>query len=116
MTNAEFIERFRLAVYESSIKAVTDLLQKPPGRRPPESLVALSRWFNQLSPDDRDRVRATIQLATHQAVFGMLTVLDGARSITVAGEAGSIEVRYKTEEQSIPLNDPEGDALHELFC
>ena len=49
-------------------------------------------------------------------VAPMLTVLDGTRSITVAGEAGSIEVRYKTEEQSIPLNDPEGDALHELFC
>jgi hypothetical protein len=116
MTSDEFTKRIRQVVYDSSIEGVVGLLQKPPGRRPSQTLVALSQWFNQLPLDEKERIRATIQLAVRQAVFGMLTVLDGARSIADAEERGTLELRYNIEGQSVLLNDPAGEALHDLFA
>jgi hypothetical protein len=77
--------------------------------------VALSEWFTQLPREDEERVRATIQLAAGQAVFGMLAVLDGVRSIAEAGEAGSLELRYTRQAESVLLNDPAAVPLHDLF-
>jgi hypothetical protein len=116
MTSEEFVRRIRLAVYEPAIEGCLSLLEKPPGRRPAESIVALSQWYNQLPPDDKERVRATIQMGVGKAVFGMLTVLDGVRAIREAGEeTGTLELRYITGGRSILINDPTGEFLHDLF-
>ena len=115
MTAEEFTRRIRQAVYDSSIEGVISLLQRPPGRRPSQTLVALSQWFNQLPVAEQEQIRATIQLAVRQAVFGMLTVLDGVRSISDAGERGTLELRYNSEGQSVLLNDPAGEPLHDYF-
>ena len=117
MTNEQFITGIRKAVYEPTVDGIVSLLKKPPGRRASPNLVALSAWFNQLAPEDRERVRAAIQLAARQAVFGMLAVLDGVRSITeTAGEAGSLELRSTNQSGTILLNDPAAVALHDLFA
>jgi hypothetical protein len=51
-----------------------------------------------------------------QAVFGMLTVLDGVKAIREAGEeTGTLELRYITQGRSILINDPTGEFLHDLF-
>ena len=115
MTSETFVERIRQAVYESSVKGVIGLLQTPPGRRPSQTLVALSQWFNQLPLDEKQRIQATIRLAVRQAVFGMLAVLDGVRCIDDAEERGTLELRYNAEGQSVLLNDPAGEFLHDLF-
>jgi hypothetical protein len=117
MTNEEFVKRVQMSVYESTIKGALSLLENPPGRRPSPGLVKLSQWFNKLSSEDREHVRAAIQLAVGNAVFGMLVVLDGERAIREAGEPqGLLELRYNTEDQSVLLNDPEGEPLHDIFC
>ena len=116
MTSEKFIERIRQAVYEPSVKGVIGLLQSPPGRQPSQSLAALSQWFNQLPIDEKQQVQATIRLAVRQAVFDMLAVLDGVSSIDDAEERGTLELRYNTERQSVLLNDPAGEFLHDLFC
>jgi hypothetical protein len=117
MTSEEFTQRIRQAVYESSTEGVIRLLERPPGRRPSQTLVALSQWFNQLPQSEKEQVRATVKLAARAAVFGMLTVLDGVTSIREAGEdTGSLELRYTTEAASVLLNDPAGEYLHDLFA
>jgi hypothetical protein len=116
MTNEEFTQRIRQAVYEPSIEGVVGVLQQPPGRKPSGNLVALSQWFNQLPVDQRERVQAVIQLAVRQAVFGMLTVLDGVRSISDSEERGTLELRYIAEGQSVLLNDPASVPMHDLFA
>lgn len=116
MTSEEFVKRVQIAVYESTIKGALSLLEKPPGRRPSPGLVELSQWFNELSAEDKEHVRAAIQLAAGNAVFGMLVVLDGERSIREADEPlGLLELRHNTEGQSVLLNDPEGEPLHDIF-
>jgi hypothetical protein len=116
MTSEEFIKRIQVAVYDSAIKGTLSLLEKPPGRCPSPCLVKLSQWFNQLSPEDREHIRGIIQMTAGDAVFGMLVVLDGDRSIREASEPlGLLELRYKVGEQSMLLNDPAGAPLHDLF-
>jgi hypothetical protein len=117
MTSAEFIRRIQIAVYESSIDGTVSLLEKPPGRRPSPSLVALSQWYNNLPSSDKERVRASIQLAVRTAVFGILTVLDGVRSIREAGEEkGSLNLRYTAGTESVLLNSPDSELLHDIFA
>lgn len=117
MTSEEFVKRIQVAVYDSTINGTLVLLEKPPGRRPSPGLVKLSQWFNQLSPEDKDQVRRVIQMAAGDAVFGMLVVLDGERSIREANEPlGLLELRYKMGEESILLNDPAAAPLHDLFA
>ena len=116
MKSEEFTQRVRKAVYEPSVQSTLGVLQKPPGRKPSESLVALSQWFNQLPDDERKRVEGVIQLATRQAVFGMLTVLDGVRSINEADEEGRLELHYIDAGQPTLLNDPEAVPMHDLFA
>jgi len=116
MTNEEFICRIRKAVYEPAVEGSIAILEQPPGRRPPPALVELSLWYKRLSPEDKQHLRATIQLAARKAVFGMLTVLDGERSICEAEEdRGSLELRFNTKRQSVLLNDPAGEPLHDIF-
>lgn len=117
MTSEEFVERVRIAVYESVTEGTLSLLQKPPGRRPSKILVELSHWFSQVSADEQEWIRATIQLAVRNAVFEMLVVLDGVSSIHEAGEErGALELRYAAEGKSVLLNDPTGEFLHDIFA
>ena len=117
MTNREFIRRIRKAVYEPAVEGSLAILEQPPGRRPCAALLELSQWFNQLLPEDKERVRGTMQLAARAAVFEMLAVLDGVTAIREAGEeAGLLELRYSAGGRSILLNDPTAEPLHDLFA
>lgn len=117
MTSQEFVSKICRAVYEPTEDGIPALLQDgPPGRGPSKRLVTLSRWFNQLAAEDQECVRLVVQMSAGQAIFGMLTVLDGVKSIRDAGEQpGKLELRYNTEGQSFLLNSPTGELLHDLF-
>jgi hypothetical protein len=116
MTSEEFVKRIQVAVYDSATRGALSLLERPPGRRPSQALVRLSHWFNGLSPQDKEHIRSIIQMAVGNAVFGMLTVLDGERSIRkTKEETGALELYYRMEGQSVLLNDPEGEPLHDIF-
>lgn len=49
-----------------------------------------------------------------RAVFGFLCVLDGARVIESSSQKGRLELYY-IKDESILLNPPEGEVLHELW-
>ena len=116
MTSEDFVQRIQITVYESAINGMVSLLQRVPGRRPSPTMVQQSEWFNRLKPEDQEHVRTVIQFAVRKAVFGMLTVLDGDRSIRKPDESlGTLELRYNAEGQSILLNDPNGEPLHDIF-
>ena len=115
MTPEEFIIKIRQVVYESAINGTLSVIQKPPGRRPPENLVVLSQWFMQLPDTDKKIFQRAIALAAHQATFAMLAVLDGVRQIDEAPLKGTLELRHIKSGQSVLLNAPNSDHLHDLF-
>lgn len=117
MTSEEFIKRIKIAVYQTSIDSTLSLLDKPSGRRPWSSRIALSKWYNQLSVSDKVQVRETIKIAVRTTVLGILEVLDGVRSVRKAEEeTGSLELRYSVGTESTLLNGRENDFLHDLFA
>jgi hypothetical protein len=115
MTPEEFIAQIRQVVYKSAASGTMSLIEKPPGRKPPENLVALSKWFSQLPDSDKDMVRKAITLAAHGATFGMLAVLDGVRQIEDSPLKGRLELHYIKGDQRTLLNEPSAEALHDLF-
>jgi hypothetical protein len=68
-----------------------------------------------LSENDKKIFRQAIAIAAHQATFGMLAVLDGARQIEDSPVKGTLELHYVKSDQRMLLNAPSAEALHDLF-
>lgn len=115
MNAEDFIDVVHSGAQEVATRSVISVLEDPPGRRPDPKLVVLSRWFNTLSEDDKQRVREVAAMASHDAVFGILAMLDGVRAIEDGADRGALELRYVKGKESILLNDPEGPMLHDLL-
>ena len=115
MKSDEFVEVVRAVVLESSVKSVDSLLRQPPGRKPKPELVELAKWFSGLSEEHHTKVIDVARLAAHQAVFGLLAVIDGARAIESSPVKGRLELKYVSQTGSRILNDPNGPQLHDLL-
>lgn len=115
MTPDEFINSVRQVVYESAIKGTLSIVSKPPGRKPSESLVAISNWFGGLSENEKQLFQHANAIAAHKATFGMLAVLDGVRQIEDSPAKGTLELHYLEGDQRTLLNAPSAEALHDLF-
>ena len=115
MNSSEFITAIKEVVLKSSIEDTILLLESPPGRKPEKHLVFLSNWYNGLDEDQKIIVMEIIQIATHGAIFGFLTVLDGVRAIEGDSNKGSLELSYVVKDDKYMLNDPSGPMLHDLL-
>jgi hypothetical protein len=108
MNADDFIAGVRVAVYHAASSGLLKQLAKPSGRKPRPDLVELSGWFNELTPQDKDRVAQVAEQAVDQAVFGMMAVLDGVRVI----DDQHTELLLRTD-SGVLLN--EDHDLHELW-
>ncbi len=110
MNSEEFVDGIHKAVYKPSIDAVIKTIANPPGRRPRRDLVELSSWYNALSDDDQAHVGAVVRRAVDQAIFNLLSVLDGVMAIDDKGP----DLYLRTGDGTL-LNDPSENELHALF-
>lgn len=106
MRPGEFIDAVYATVYRAAIDGVMRLLAHPPGRRPRADLQELSLWFNALDETGREHVQNVARLSVDQAVFGMLSALDGSRSL---GEGVDLTLQSGKELLT------GGSELHDLF-
>ncbi|MGS0690433.1 hypothetical protein [Shewanella sp. 30m-9] len=111
MNNSEFIIVIQDVVSTTAIEDTLDNLKSPPGRRPDESLVKQSTWFNSLSDSDKDMVKSIISDAVNESAFGFLCVLDGVRSTSESGTSNNLKLTHG----NTLLNDPEKEYLHDLY-
>lgn len=116
MKPQEFVDAIRLLVMEAAVSDTMLVARHPPGKAPARELMELSDWFNALSDGDQQMAKRMFELTAHAAVFGILAVLDGARTI-VAQESPSdhFELRHVHGAQTDVLSGPNGDVLHELL-
>lgn len=115
MNSRDFVEQIRSVVRDGALKQTVQLLERPPGRRPPEKLVKLSHWYHTLPADQRDWLKLAIAEAVDDAVFGFLAVLDGVRQIEYSGERGQLKLIYEKDGNSELLNDFSKEFLHDIF-
>ena len=73
-----------------------------------------SEWFNNLPEGDRRNVESIIVDAVNEALFGLLSVLDGARAIEDSGDKGQLVLTHKGVKENL-LNDPDKIGLHDLY-
>lgn len=114
MKSTEFIDGIYSEVVKSTPHEIISLLENPPGRKPKASLLELSNWFNGIPESDREMVKRLLMMASHQATFGFLNVLDGTRSIEKNGKSGHFELHHVAR-KSVLLNAEDIQPLHELL-
>jgi hypothetical protein len=114
MTGEDFVAAIKRSVRDSAIQDCRALLEKPPGRRPAQALVAQSNWYLSLSAHDQRRLAGVIQEAVDTALFGFFCVLDGVRAVEDGPIKGDFVLNY-VKDTSTPLNGPALPCLHDLF-
>lgn len=115
MTAEEFIDAIRVAVQQGAIEGTISLLEAPPGRRPAPLLADAGAWFRGLSAAERARAEQILAIAVHQAVFGMLCVIDGVRAVEHGPNRGRFVLAYRQGGHDTELNVTGGPMLHDLF-
>lgn len=115
MNKEIFINAITSEVYESTLSSVVSKLKHPPGRQPSAELVKQSQWFNSLENETKEMVQQIIKIAAHDAVFGVLAVLDGVRAIEGYGDKGELKLFFEKGNSKQLLNNGEGETLHDLF-
>ena len=116
MTQREFVQGIKVAVYDTAVGGCLATIENPPGRHPEPQLLALSQWFKRLSAGDKSMVREAIELASRQSLFGLLAVLDGVRQIEESAAKGALELRFAKDGRTELLNDPSAEPLHDIFA
>ena|SRR5579871_251859 len=116
MTPEEFVNALRHAAIEPAIDGTLEALQDPPGRRPRRALVEMSAWYARVSETDRSRLRELASMVAHEAVFGVLAVLDGARFIESTPEKGVFRLTFSKGGSQWELTSETGMALHDFLA
>lgn len=111
LNSQQFVEAMEAHVRDAATEATMSTLESPPGRRPSLAVRERAAWYGGLSPQDQAHVRSVVREAAGATVFGLLTVLDGAR--IVDEEKGRFELFYTGRERT--LLNPEGIDLHDLL-
>jgi len=115
MTPEEFVNALREVVLTRAVDSTLSSVESPPGRRPRRELVEANAWYQGLSDQDRAQLRGVAAMVAHQAVFGLLAVLDGARVVEDTPEKGEFRLAFRKGGQEWELNPPGGVPLHDIL-
>jgi hypothetical protein len=116
MSPSEFVDAIKAEVRDAASADTISQIRTPSGRKPPEDTKRLSAWFNQLSEADQLAVAEVAAMASHNAVFGFLCVLDGVRPIHEGHQVGELHLSFVEEGKPIVrINPASGNPLHDLF-
>ena len=92
MNAQRFVEIVKTVVEEPAVLDTIKILDKPPGRNQNSKLLKMSKWFNDLSNEDKIIVQDILHEGINMSVFGFFCLLDGVR---LQNEyKGKIEIYY----------------------
>jgi len=114
MNSEQFISVVKEVVRDSAIEDTIENLEEPPGRKVSEEEKLRSDWFNSLAESDRVKVKVIIAEAVDEALFGLLSVIDGVRAIEDGGDKGRLALIHFSQNKEL-LNDPDKIGLHDLY-
>ena len=115
MTPEDFVNTLREVVLTRAVDSTLSAIENPPGRRPRRELVEANAWYQGLSEQERAQLRQVASMVAHQAVFGVLAVIDGARVVEDAPEKGTFTLAFHKGSEEWKLNPPGGVPLHNIL-
>jgi hypothetical protein len=115
MTIEDFINAVKIQTSDAAVQGTIKSLMRPPGRKPREQLVQLSKWFNHLSIEDQNMLREVLKEAAEMAVFEFFCILDGVSVIEDTPDKGELELHFIKGAERTRLNDPSAQELHNLY-
>lgn len=115
MSPEEFVEAIREVVRDAAVEGVVNNLESPPGRNISSEEKERSGWYNSLGSLERSYVKEIVSSAVDEAVFGMLSVIDGVRAMDEGGDKGELVLVYKNDDREVLLNDMKGPFLHDIY-
>lgn len=114
MTPDFFVDVLKQSCRDDAVEDCVAAFESPPGRRPREQLVKIARWFNALSPADRELVIAAMQEASDATLFGVLCIIDGVRVIESEEEKSEFKLTATRGGIESQLS-PSDTFLHDLL-
>lgn len=117
MKATEFVDLVDHLAGRSAIDDVLSQLHKPSGRKPPEHIMRLSKWFNELDEAGKSAVRDVIAKTAATTLFGVYCLLDGSRSIVHDHENERLDLIYRGQNGDVLIASTNGegvDLLHEV--
>jgi hypothetical protein len=114
MNAEEFIVALKHVVRDAAIRDTLSILERPPGRNPPQELKTASERFHSLSSEHHQVLTFAVSNAVDSAIFGLLCVIDGVRTAVDDKGQGRFELRYVGETVDL-LNDENAPMLHNLY-
>jgi hypothetical protein len=115
MTSEDFVRALQETVLSRAVDSTLSSIEAPPGRRPRRDLVEANMWYQALSEKDRLELRRVAAMVAHQAVFGLLAVLDGSRVVENTSDKGAFRLTFRKGQQEWELNPPHGVPLHDIL-
>jgi hypothetical protein len=89
--------------------------QDPPGRRPRDKDLALSKFYCSLSEEGKDFVNQIVFDSIDQAFFSFFCVLDHVGFIEDTEEKSEFELYAIKNGERVLINDPQQEELHNLY-
>jgi hypothetical protein len=115
MTPDEFVGFLRDRAMNAAVDGTAALLENPPGRKPSHELKEASQWYHKLTEHDRRMLMRVVCMASHQAVFGVLAILDGVRKVDDSDDGGTFKLSFRKGEQEWDLTGSDTPFLHDLL-
>jgi hypothetical protein len=116
MDSQEFVAALHVAARDTTASSVMSALERPPGKRPAEDMLARSRYYHSLDEEQKRILSSIVLYAVDLTVFGFLCIIDGVKVFEDIGEKGELELWYVGPgNERVLLNPPEGDFLHDLW-
>ncbi len=114
-TKSELVRALKIQTSDASLFGTKQNLEKPPGRGPSQLDVKLSAWYLALNDSHRGLVAQVAQEAAELAVFSFLSILDGVSAIEEGLDKGELRLVYVKGTDSVLLNKPGAELLHETY-
>ena len=115
MNSEQFVKAVKTQTSVAAVKGTIKCLKNPPGRKPAEHLIRLSKWYNGLTEEDHKLLYMAFTEVAEMAVFEFMCLLDGVSPIEDGPNKGDLELYYKKNEEKTLLNDPYNEELHNLY-
>lgn len=115
MSPKYFVEILKKIVMEQAVNDIVENLKEPPGMKPSVELLELSSFYKNLDEEQKRILVRVLNETAEITFFGLLCVLDGVRAIESGQDKGTLELWYRRGSETILLNDPDDEFLHDLM-